>query len=294
MGEELTQDQTMELVRSQYPELIPILSKPGIQDAVFQAVQNNWTPARLQAALQATEYYRTTGNQDRAWDILTTIDPQTANVQLDIANRRVEALVAQTGITPDAATLANLKQWTAARGWDDSTLRMFFVAYSKKSETGPPTGELATNAAQVHALAAQYGVPLSDEAALDWANKLVAGGVDQNAVKGYMIEQAKSLFPSLTGALDAGVTVRQYADPYAQIAARELNMNPNDFNLSDQKWLTPLQQIDPKTGQRTSMSLDQWQTALRTDPKYNYDTTQNGQSAAAALTTALAQKMGAL
>jgi hypothetical protein len=112
-------------------------------------------------------------------------------------------------------------------------------------------------------------------------------------VKGYAIEQAKSLFPGLTAALDAGQTVDQYADPYKQIATQELNVNPADIQWTDPKWMKALNQVDPKTGARTSMSLDQWLSTLRTDPTYGYDQTNKAGQQAAQLATQLSQRFGA-
>lgn len=298
MGEQLSQDAVMELIRSQYPELLPVLGKPGVQDAVFQAVQNNWTPPRLQAVLQATEYYRTTSAPNRAWDILATIDPATASVRSSQYQQKLNNLIAQTGVNPNGEVASRILHDAIVNQWSDTEMRLNLVLQGATATTaagqapGAPTGELAAQAVQVHSLATDYGVPLSDQGAIDWAAKLTAGAVNQDAVKGYMIQQAKSLYPGMTGALDSGVTVAQYADPYKQIAARELNINPDDFNLQDTKWNSALSQVDPTTGNKVPLSLDQWQTRVRSDPQYGYDQTQNARTQAAALVTTLGQKFG--
>lgn len=294
LAEQLSQDAVMVLIQQQYPELIPILNKSGVRDALFLAVENNYSPARVQAALQATEYYRTTSATRRAWDILTTVDPTTSQERLKQYQMKLESIINETGIHPTAEQYQNILNEAAANQWSDSMFKLNVVWQAGNLAGTHITGEMQNSLTQVDSLASDYGVPISTQTGIDWASKLTAGSVDVNAVRGYMIEQAKSLYPGLANAIDSGITVKQYTDPYAQIAARELNINPNDFNLQDTKWSAPLQQIDPKTGQRTAMSLDQWQTTLRTDPKYNYDSTQNAQSQAASLVTTLGQKFGAI
>lgn len=301
MAEQLTQDQVMALIQQQYPELIPILGQPGVRDALFTAVENTYSAPRLQAALQATPYYRNTPANERAWYILSTVDPATAAQQQKIARAKVDSIGLETGINqqfgPDQADA--LARDAAALGWTDAQIRQHVVDYNTGLAGGinATGGSYYTNLAAVTKAAQDYGVPLSQQAQTDWANRLTNGTVDSAAVQGYMIQQAKSLFPNdpnLAQALDSGQTVAQYADPYKQIAAKELNINPGDFNLSDPKWQAALSTVDPKTGVKTPMTLDQWQQTLRSDPKYGYDMTQNGQDQAAALTTALAQKMGAI
>jgi hypothetical protein len=109
-----------------------------------------------------------------------------------------------------------------------------------------------------------------------------------------MIEQAKSLFPGLTSALDQGVTVRQYAEPYLQIAQQELGTNINAISLTDPKWNAAVNQIDPKTGQRVSMNLSDWTSKIRSDSQYGYDTTEQARTRAAQLSTQLTNMMGAI
>lgn len=294
MAEELSEAEIRELINQQYPELTPILGLPGIWDAVSQSVQNNWTPARLQAALQATDYYRTTSASDRAWFILSSVDPATAAQRTQQYQQRYTNLISQTGIAQlDQPTVDKLVRDAAANQWSDTEFRLHILQTGGQQKPGVDGGEIATQAAQVASMAKDYGVPISDQAALDWADQLTSGAIDQNAVKGYMIQQAQSLYPGLKGALTSGQTIAQYADPYKQIAVRELNINPQDFDLSKTKWNSALSQTDPTTGNKVPLSLDQWQTKIRSDPQYGYDSTQGGKAQAASLVNFLEQKMGA-
>lgn len=280
----------MELIKVQYPELVPILSQPGVWDALVQAVENNYSPARLQAALQATPYYRDTPATDRAWFIRQSIDPATAQQDLQRAQAVLDRQIYSTGATLTGDQYQALLHGALVNSWSEQELRINVVA----TAGGFAGGEFSANANKILGLADDWGVPVSPDWATDQARKLTEGQVTAESLQGYMQEQAKSMYPGLTAAIDSGQTVRQYVEPYAQIAARELNINPNDFHLSDTKWAAPIQQVDPKSGQRTAMSLDAWQTKLRTDPQYGYDLTDNAKAQAASLVTTLGQKFGVL
>jgi hypothetical protein len=158
----------------------------------------------------------------------------------------------------------------------------------------PSGGEVTQNVTKVMGLADDYGVPLSMEQAGKWGYQLTGGIVDETALRGYMVEQAKSLFPGLSDALERGITVRQYADPYLQIAQRELGTDPNTVALTDSKWNAALNQIDPKTGARVSMSLHDWTSHIRSNAEYGYDKTDQARSRSAQFATQLEQMMGAL
>jgi hypothetical protein len=107
-----------------------------------------------------------------------------------------------------------------------------------------------------------------------------------------MRQQAKSMFPELSDAIVRGISVRQYADPYAQLASQDLEINPIDFNLADPKWQAALQQINPKTGELQAVTLADWKTKMMTDKQYGWDRTENARGAALNLREQLAEQFG--
>lgn len=283
-------------LQTQYPQAIPLLQQPGVMDVYKQAIDENWTPERLQAALEQTPWWQNTTAPVRQWQALQATDPATATQKIEDTKRIIDDLQKQLGVTLDTSGGLNSPGFqflaqAVSYGWDANEIKYRMLA-SVNSTTGG--GDLGKNAADVRNLADQYGVPLSDQTVMDYARKLGEGAIDQNGLQGYLIEQAKSLFPGLATALDKGITVKQYADPYIQIAQQELNINPSDVNLTDQKWMAALNQVDPKTGARVSMSLDDWLKKIRTDPAYGYDQTLKASHDATSLSQALQQKLGAI
>jgi hypothetical protein len=81
-------------------------------------------------------------------------------------------------------------------------------------------------------------------------------------------------------------------NPYKQIAAQTLEVPPESVNFMEPKWRSALDQVDPKTGQRTVMTLTDWTAKIKTDSSYGYDKTQQGINEAAKLTNDLLGKFG--
>lgn len=288
--------QALNIIQTQYPDALPILQKPGVAQVYLDYLNASppWTTAQLQAALRATPYYQQSPQAVRDWDILQATDPATASTKAEQAKRTIDDLQRELGITLDnagglASPAFSFLVDAIKYGWDANEIRYRMLASVNKTQAG---GQVGATAAQIKSTASDYGVPLSDKAVLDWATKVTQGAMDMQGVQGYLIEQAKSLFPALTGWLDKGGTVKDYAAPYLQLAQQELDINPADINLTDQKWMSALNQVDPKTGQRVSMSLDSWLAKLRSDPAYGYDTTSKGRQDATTLATVLQQKFG--
>lgn len=290
--------QMLNIVQTQYPDALPILSKPGVAAVYVQYLNANppWTSAQLQAALRATEYYQSTDQTARNWDILQATDPATAGQQAADTKRMFEDLQRQLGVTLSTAggfSSQSFQLFTRAvrEGWDENRMRYEILAAAGKSASG---GEVASTAAQIRQLANDYGIVLSDQAIMDYATKMAQGAETAESVKGYILTQAKSLYPWMADQIDRGFTVRQIADPYLQLAQQELGIDPSTVNLTDPKWSKLLSSVDPKTGQKTMMPLDSALAMIRTDPSFGYDTTSQGRQSATMLATQLQKSFGAM
>ena len=145
---------------------------------------------------------------------------------------------------------------------------------------------------QLKARAYEYAIPLSDSVMLKWSQDIATGMADMNTYESYLREQAKSLFPSLSNAIDRGITVNQYVQPYAQVAVQELGINPQEIDWRDPKWNMAIQRTDPKTGTSTAMSLADWTREIRTNDVFGYDKTPKAQEQATMLSQALLQRFG--
>lgn len=145
---------------------------------------------------------------------------------------------------------------------------------------------------QFRSMLGDYALDLADVTLEQWARKTLSGEVDETAFQQYLKDQAKSLFPTLAAAIDQGFTVRQYGDVYAQRAAQRLGIAPESINFADEKWRRALVRVDPKTGERKAMNLDEWDTEIRTNPIYGYDNSAEAIGQAAKFAQQIAETFG--
>ena len=96
----------------------------------------------------------------------------------------------------------------------------------------------------------------------------LAGEIDADSFTGWAKQQAKSMWPGLAEALDRGVTVADYTNPYKETIARALELNPDEVDLSDMRWRKVIDQIDPQTGAHTAMSLSDAERYARSQPEW--------------------------
>ena len=285
------------LINSRYPDLVPILQMPGMFKAVADNI--NKDQATLEAAVRQTPYWQQTPIEQRKWDVTRVKDPATAAVKVQQVTGWIDDLMAQTGVQLAGKGTPGWGYFTtphyqflnkaAANNWDQNEIKRQLLIQS----TGVG-GEIATQTAKVMKTFDDYGIPLSKEAATNYGRQLTGGIIDERAITGFAIEQAKGLFPGLAPALDRGQTVRQLADPYMQIAQKELGVDPNAISFADAKWNRALNQVDPKTGNRVSQSLDEWTRTIRSGTEYGYDKTTEAKTKGAQLGTQIAQLMGGI
>lgn len=292
--------QVLEQVGQQYPQLLPILSQPGVFDVLSNAINDplNWPPQRVESAVQQTPWYQNTPQAMREWELQKAKDPATVRQSMEKYRAFVDDAQAQLGIKLaggsgwDLFTSPYFKfvEEAAANNWSFEEIK---YQLSLRGGFGSGGGEIEYQTAAVKKLSDDFGVPYSDWASRVWGTQLARGTVDMKAVTGYFAQQAKSLFPGITELIDRGFTVRQIADPYLQIVQQELGVNPETIQLTDPMWSRAINAVGPK-GERTSMSLTDWIKTVRTDPVYGYDRTIQARTKGAQLATALSEKMGAI
>lgn len=285
-----TDDQIIAYASATYGYLAAFLTDPQIGPLLLQAAREGWDRYRLEGALTKTAWWKTTTQVAREWDALTRLDPATAKAKLAATALTVRTQAQRLGLTLDGATLNGISLNVNRLGWTDQQVQAALAAHI---QLGTKPGSASATMDSLRSMASDYAVNLSPQALLGWTRNVVAGTQTQEGFRSYLLGQAKSLFPSIADALDGGETVKQWFDPYVQAASSILGINPSDVDLAQDKWRRALVQNDPaKPGARIPMSLDQWQTELKTNALYGYDRTVNGRAAAGAFADQLNHALG--
>ena len=271
-----------------YPDIVPYLHDKELGPILLQAAQGGWSDARLQGALSKTNFWKKNAASQRAWDLQGRTDRATQSLAVDNQKQEILDRASKLGYTIDPLVAHDLAVTGLRNGWSGTQ-------FDDAIKTHGPVAvkQNTTNVSGLKSAAAQWMVPVSDATLNKWSADIQAGNVTTDDFTTYLKEQAKSLFPTLAGAIDRGVTVQQYTDPYRQTAAQLLETDPTQIDLMhDPKFSKALFNTDPKTGARTQMSLSDWQQYLRTTP--DYGKTAQAKDQAAKFATTLAQTFGAL
>lgn len=287
----MSQADILNYARANYGYLAAFLSMPEVGPILLKAARAGWDSNRLLGALAPTKWWKTTTASARTFDAEAKLDPATNNRKIANAQASIASQASQAGLNLDASALRAIARNSLRLGWTSEQTQQ---ALGHQFHYNPLSRQQAPVVDQIKQLAAQYLVPISDAHMQQWGSQLIGGQIDANNLEGYLKAQAKSLFPSLSAAIDSGVTVRQYVDPYAQLAVQNgVAPSSTDINWQDPKWQQALFQVDPKTGVRTAMSLADWQDKIRSDPAFGYDNTDQAKNVSADLGQQLSQLAGA-
>lgn len=273
--------------QSMYPNLAWALKVPELAQIILQAAREQWDEGRIRAAIESTQWWTSRTEAARQWEQLVNTDPAEAQRQLAVYRQQIEQWALTNGIRLSDAQLTEVTNWATALKFSQDQIAAYVAThFMGQGVTAPVVRD------QLNARAAEFAVPLSDQALAEWEQRMLLGQADMATFDSYLREQAKSLFPGLANAIERGITVRQYVEPYAQIAVQELGVNPAEIDWRDPKWSTAIHRIDPKTGEPVAMSLSEWTREVRTNPVYGWDQTQRAKEQASELGRALADLLG--
>jgi len=274
------------------PELAPILgyiAKYAVDPTSQVGVDT------IQSLVSQTNWYKTHSQAQRNWTQLYASDPQEA--ARDIQQAKAD-IVAQSGsmgvvLTQDQLnTLAINKNFYA---WDSQELQYAISSYLPSNKAPTAGGAAQVNFQSMKATATQtWGVPTSDAQIAQWTAQIAAGTQTVEGVTALLKQQATSLYPTLADQFNRGFTFADATDPYKQIAQQYLGTPADQINFTDPKWMAAVNQVDPKTGQRTEMGLDQWTNYIRSNPAYGYQNTTQAKNEMVGLSNAAAKTLGAI
>lgn len=281
-------------ITSQYPAFAPLLQIPEIAKILIDASEPGaqWTPQKVQAAIQGTNWWKTTSAPARSWQVTKLVDPATAAQTSAQTAVQIHQMAAQEGIILKPQDLATLTDQAQANAWNAAQIQQ---AVGSQAHAGQlRAGTMQQTAMGLRSTASDYGVPLSGKTAFDWSQKIAEGTATTDGFTAWAKNQAATLYPTLKEHLDQGMTVRQLFDPYAQIASQTLGIDPNAIELTSPKWIAALQGKDPQGKTVGPMSQQDWQSKLMTDPTYGYDKTENARASATNLVQQLGQAFGVI
>jgi antitoxin component YwqK of YwqJK toxin-antitoxin module len=151
------------------------------------------------------------------------------------------------------------------------------------NELSIPEGPSGKYFVAVKNLAYDNGIKLSDNDALSYANKIVAGQVDENTVFNTIRESAASAFPSLADKIKAGLDLKTLASPYIQSMSDILEIPDTAIDLFDSQIRSAMAYTLPD-GKVGTKSIYDFEKELRKDDRWQYTNKAREQAASVATT----------
>lgn len=237
---------------------------PDVAALINKAKAARWTEARFEAELKNTKWWTTRTDAQRQWDVLSTDNPEEAKRRVAEKQAAITQQAKALGINLSAADLAALARTFVVNGSSDVEIQAALAGRYRIGEAA--SGQASVTIDDLRAQAQDYGLKLSDGTLQGYVQQVLAGTATPQSLADQMREQAKILYAPIAGALDRGLTVRQYLDPYMQIASAETGVPVDQMDLTDPKWTKA---ISGTNGQ--PMTTDEWTSVVRKDPRYGWD-----------------------
>lgn len=272
-------DSQMSSLRQQAQDQGIILTGLQLHDMSVNALRFGWNAAQITDALQQQGKHDPRAKTARDYDRLKTEDPASAATMLNDALTGVRTRAQEIGVAVSDKQATALAESSIRGGWDASRLTDELLRTGVAGGDPNHPGALQTQSSGLKAMADSYLVPLSDQTLADWSKRIVAGQSTSEDFTTYLKDQAKILRPWMSKQIDAGLTVAQYADPFKQLAARELEISPDQVDLTNPRFARLIDGTVDKNGQRTPMSLSDAQTYLRTLPEWSQTKQAHAQTA---------------
>lgn len=151
------------------------------------------------------------------------------------------------------------------------------------NELAIPEGPSGKYFVAIKNLAYDNGIKLSDNDATSYANKIVAGLVDENTVYNTIRESAASAFPSLADKIKAGLDLKSLASPYIQSMSDILEIPDTAIDLFDPQIRSAMAFTLPD-GKVGTKSIYDFEKDLRKDDRWQYTNKAREQAASVATT----------
>jgi hypothetical protein len=243
---------------------------PELRAKLQQAAAAEWPIDRFNLEVQNTTWWRTHSDTAREFIQLSITDPKTYDTRVQNAAEKIALIAYELGLQPLGGSVGrNLALQALTSGWDDQQIRTQLAGkYQPRLVNGVHTGQYADTEAQLHALATNYGVPFTDAFLSKQVNDIQRGFNSVDGFEALARARAKSAYPQFAEQLDAGLTLRDIADPYISTMANTLELAETDIDLTEPWIKKALTQKNPD-GTAGAVPLWQFERQLKDDPRWD-------------------------
>lgn len=261
-------EQIEDYIRENYPQMSGFLDIPEIRNKLIEAARGEWTPAKLQAEIQATTWWRTHAEATRQYIALEKTDPAQKKALLQQKIAELAPQLAELGLPSTGGFVTMIADSALRFGWTPDQLRAklagHLTAQSGKTGLQQESAPDMTADKLMQIARTEYFVPIGRQDAERWAIAIFQGQKTEESLRDYFMQLAASRFPGLT---EQGFTPGEYMAPVRNIIAETLEINPLEVDLLDPRWAAVLEQ-EGSDGKLRPMSIGEAARWARSRPEY--------------------------
>lgn len=258
----------LDIDRTKYADVFKLFQK-SIDGEVYKTAEGL---ARFKAQLEGTSFVKELATTDKV--------------------RQVKAVVGDLGF--DSMPLNNFLTKAMNMGWEGTTLKQeVYKEAFRKDDAGAfvnPTAITRAKASNDYLTVAKIGKSYFSTVADDTIQGVLTGGVMQQDVERQQRELAKQKYGHLSNLIEQGFTMEQLSSSFKEQTARILEKDPAAIDMSQADYEQAFN--FGEEGKKRMMSSGEWEIKLRSDPRYNWGSTQNAKDEARRLSASISQAFG--
>jgi hypothetical protein len=257
---------------------------------VKKATAGGWEMDKFLDALKLTKWWKARSDAQKRFDVELYENVGQVTGSLTEKAAVIHRMLIQMGFSLARSKVLAIARMAVRNGMSDAELRdLVGLKYSH----GGNAGMIGQTRGDVKKLAGDFGIKVSSANQDNIVRAVLRGVRTVEDYEAYFRDQAKAQFSGVAAQLDKGFTLRQILDPYLQLAAEETGANAATMDITDGMWNAAAQYVEKPGATARAMTMDEWTKKVRTDTRYGFDKSQNGQRAAAVLANQLMEAFGA-
>lgn len=281
-----------EAMAAEYGWAYSFLQSNAELNSVFQtAVAETWTTQKFQAKLRETNWWKTNGEAARAAQLEASTDPATFAAKVQASGMKVRMLASEMGAILPEEMFNKIGEDVIRTGMTDAELKHSLGKYITFTEEGTLAGQAGMAELRLKQLAYANGVQMSSDSIKNYAQMIAMGVSTMEQAEQQVRNMAKSMFPTFGEQIDAGINLMDIANPYAEIAAEELELPRGTMDLTSPMVKQGMNGLNAD-GKPYGMSLTDYRTFVRSDPRWNQ--TQKAQKEIMRVGSDILREMGVL
>lgn len=258
----------LDIDRVKYADTIELFRK-AVDQEVWKTTEGQ---ARFAAQLNGTSFIKELASTDMV--------------------RQVKAVVGDLGF--DTVPFNAFLTKAMNMGWKDATLKQeIYKEAFRKDDTGKyvnPTAITRAKASNDYLSIAKIGKSYFSTVSDDTIQNVLTGVMMTEDVQRQQRELAKTKYAHLGNLIDQGFTMDELASSFKETASRLLEKDINAIDMSQSDFEQAFNYGEE--GKKRMMTTGEWEIKLRTDPRFNWDKTENAKNEARTLADTISKAFG--